>query len=205
MSVEGERSQEHQNSPTHPLPARGDGTDTQPHGVWLIEWAPMRVLTEGVDPTKCLYLQLLGGPVGGVGAIWLPQPKHLVLSPRPSRCSPTGDRILVHLPPCANGPLGGHLLPWLFRAHPPGKVLQQPGTFQLPGESLPPGPTPKSRQPQDQSCRCKRGAGGAGDSGMGSPGCQAAPQAQFLMVQVRKLWPPEDSGHVQGQKQNESQ
>lgn len=53
------------------------------------------------------------------------------------RCpfSLSGNRLLVCPAPCANRPLGRHVLPWLLRAHANGEILQQPCTFQLQGES----------------------------------------------------------------------
>lgn len=162
-----------------------------------------------MGPPKCLCSQFFtvfqrvfrGGWWGHSVA---PARSRLALSPVPSHPSPTGDGVLVHFPPCADGPLGGHVLAGLLGAHPPRKVPQQPGTFQLPGEcpwtsSLLPDPcrgspdtgaVDKGVRPED-----------VGSMGTGSPGCQAGPRAQSQMVQVRKPWSPE-SGHVQGPKQN---
>lgn len=52
------------------------------------------------------------------------------------RAPPIGNRVLVHLSPRPDGPLGGDVLARLLRAHSTGKISQQPGTFQLPGKPV---------------------------------------------------------------------
>lgn len=65
-------------------------------------------------------------------------PRTLVSDVRTARqqiLSSSGNRLLVHLPPRAHRPLGGALHPRSHRAHADGPVHQQPGPFQLQGES----------------------------------------------------------------------
>lgn len=49
-------------------------------------------------------------------------------------CDPSGDRFLVHLPPCAHWPFRGAVLPRTHWTHTHGPVRQQPSPFQLQGE-----------------------------------------------------------------------
>lgn len=119
-------------SPTPPrhlasMGPQGSGAVSGPHCPELhnereepgSSWSPSRPFGEGRQGAR-------SGAVLGpapVGPFCGPskQPAGLTSVASPAR-PPTGDRVLVHLPPRAHRPLGGDVPPRLFRAHSAGEI-----------------------------------------------------------------------------------